>query len=216
MDIQSVTRSYARWAQVYDPTFGAVTDIGRRRAVGRVNATGGEVLEVGVGTGLALRHYRRDLRVTGIDYSEEMLAKAREKVAELGLGQVAALHRMDARELAFADDSFDQVVAMHTMSVVPEPERVLAEMARVCRPGGSVIVVNHFARDKGLLAALEKVAAPMADVLGWHSDFERARVLNEPRLTLVEECTLPPFGMMTLLRFEKSDAGADGIAAIAC
>jgi len=105
---------------------------------------------------------------------------------------------------------------MHIMSVVPEPERVLAEMARVCRPGGSVIVVNHFARDKGLLAAIEKAAAPMADVLGWHSDFDRARVLGDARLTLVEECTLPPFGMMTLLRFEKAASAADGIAAIAC
>jgi len=215
MDIQAVARSYARWAPIYDNTFGAVTQIGRKRAVGRINQSGGAVLEVGVGTGLALRRYDRHLQVTGIDYSEQMLAKAREKVTELGLAQVTLL-QMDARELAFEDESFDHVVAMHIMSVVPEPERVLAEMARVCRPGGSVIVVNHFARDKGLLAAIEKVAAPMADVLGWHSDFDRARVLGDARLTLVEECTLPPFGMMTLLRFEKAASAADGIAAIAC
>ena len=215
MDIQAVARSYARWAPIYDNTFGAVTQIGRKRAVGRINQSGGAVLEVGVGTGLALRRYDRHLQVTGIDYSEQMLAKAREKVADLGLAQVTLL-QMDARELAFEDESFDHVVAMHIMSVVPEPERVLAEMARVCRPGGSVIVVNHFARDKGLLAAIEKVAAPMADVLGWHSDFDRARVLGDARLTLVEECTLPPFGMMTLLRFEKAASAADGIAAIAC
>ena len=215
MDIQAVARSYARWAPIYDNTFGAVTQIGRKRAVGRINQSGGAVLEVGVGTGLALRRYDRHLQVTGIDYSEQMLAKAREKVADLGLAQVTLL-QMDARELAFEDESFDHVVAMHIMSVVPEPERVLAEMARVCRPGGSVIVVNHFARDKGLLAAIEKVAAPMADVLGWHSDFDRARVLGDARLTLVEECTLPPFGMMTLLRFEKTASAADGIAAIAC
>jgi len=215
MDIQAVARSYARWAPIYDNTFGAVTQIGRKRAVGRINQSGGAVLEVGVGTGLALRRYDRHLQVTGIDYSEQMLAKAREKVADLGLAQVTLL-QMDARELAFEDESFDHVVAMHIMSVVPEPERVLAEMARVCRPGGSVIVVNHFARDKGLLAAIEKAAAPMADVLGWHSDFGRARVLGDARLTLVEECTLPPFGMMTLLRFEKAASAADGIAAIAC
>ena len=215
MDIQAVARSYARWAPIYDNTFGAVTQIGRKRAVGRINQSGGAVLEVGVGTGLALRRYDRHLQVTGIDYSEQMLAKAREKVADLGLAQVTLL-QMDARELAFEDESFDHVVAMHIMSVVPEPERVLAEMARVCRPGGSVIVVNHFARDKGLLAVIEKAAAPMADMLGWHSDFGRARVLGDARLTLVEECTLPPFGMMTLLQFEKTASAADGIAAIAC
>ncbi|MDP4031262.1 MAG: class I SAM-dependent methyltransferase [Pseudorhodobacter sp.] len=206
MDIQAVARSYARWAPIYDLTFGALTSAGRRRAVGAINKIGGEVLEVGVGTGLALRRYGRELRVTGIDYSEDMLQKARDKVAELGLEQVTGLHQMDARNLDFADNSFDHVVAMHIMSVVPEPERVLAEMARVCRPGGSVIVVNHFARDHGMLSVIEKVTAPMANLLGWHSDFERDRVLGDARLELVEEYTLPPLGMMTMLRLEKTRA----------
>ena len=133
-----------------------------------------------------------------------MLAKARDKVARNGYAHVEALHQMDARTLEFADNSFDSVAAMHLLSVVPEPERVVSEMARVCKPGGTVLIVNHFARDSGWLARLEKLTAPLENLLGWHSDFERSRVLGDPRLRLVEERTLPPLGMMTLMRLIKS------------
>jgi len=205
MELQAVERSYARWAPIYDRTFGAVTQVGRRRATALLSELGGSVLEVGVGTGLALRHYDRRVTVTGVDYSAEMLEKARAKVDAEGLHNVVALHRMDARKLDFADESFDHVAAMHVISVVPEPEKVMSEIARVLRPGGSVVIVNHFARKAGALALAERVAAPVADLLGWHSDFDRARVLGEASLTLADECTLPPLGMMTLMRFVKSD-----------
>lgn len=206
MDIQAVRRSYARWAPVYDLTFGRITGAGRKRAVTVLNGLGGRVLEVGVGTGLALPGYRPGVEVTGIDASAEMLEKAREKVAELGLTHVKELRVMDARHLEFADGSFDHIAAMHIMSVVPEPERVMAEMARVLRPGGTILIVNHFAREpheNGWLPWFERKLAPLANLLGWHSDFERARVLSTPGLRLVEETHLPPLGMMTLLRLRK-------------
>ncbi len=206
MDIQAVRKSYARWAPIYDKTFGALTRQGRRRAADALNGLGGRVLEVGVGTGLSLPSYRGDVSVTGIDASDEMLAKAREKVTELGLGNVEALRLMDARAMEFPDASFDHVSAMHIMSVVPEPERVMAEIARVLRPGGTVVIVNHFARDaddRSALTLLERVAAPFANLLGWHSDFSKATVMGVPGLDLIEEQHLPPFGMMTLLRFRK-------------
>lgn len=211
MELKAIEKSYARWAPVYDRTFGALTSVGRRRATAILSELGGSVLELGVGTGLALRHYGPGVTVTGVDYSEEMLAKARAKVAGEGLTNVA-LCRMDARALDFPDQSFDHVAAMHVISVVPEPERVMAEIARVVRPGGTVLVVNHFRRDRGALALAERFAAPLADLLGWHSDFDRGRVLGEPRLRLVEEQTLPPLGMMTLMRLVRAgsdDAGAD-------
>ncbi len=146
---EAVTASYRRWAPVYDASFGAFTRLGRRRAVEAVNRRSGTVLEVGVGTGLSLRHYAPHLAVTGIDFSAEMLARARARVDALGLAQVVALRRMDARALDFPDASFDTVVAMHVISVVPEPERVIAEMARVCRPGGEVVLLNHFLHEHG-------------------------------------------------------------------
>lgn len=204
MELGAIQRSYARWAPVYDRTFGAVTQAGRRAAVAHLNARGGSVLEVGVGTGLALPRYARSLRVTGIDVSEEMLEKARDKVRAEGLAHVVALRAMDARALDFPDATFDGVAAMHVLSVVPEPHRVMAEIARVLRPGGQVVLVNHFARTAGPLARVERVMAPFADRLGWHSDFDRAAVLAEPSLRVVEDRPLPPLGMMTFLVLERT------------
>ena len=205
MEPDAVTKSYARWAPVYDRTFGAATTRGRRAAVDHINASGAEkVLEVGVGTGLALPYYRAGLKVTGIDFSAEMLAKARDRVDRERLDAVEALRQMDARALDFPDETFDAVAAMHVISVVPDPERVMAEIARVLRPGGEVVITNHFARDRGLLARLERISAPFADLLGWHSDFRRDTVLKEDALSVAEERPLPPLGMMTFLVLRKS------------
>ncbi|WP_109467444.1 class I SAM-dependent methyltransferase [Albibacillus kandeliae] len=203
MKADSVTTSYRRWAPIYDKTFGALTNPGRQRAVDYVNRRGGSVLEVGVGTGLALSHYARGVEVTGIDYSPEMLSKARKRVTEERLTQVRELRQMDARTLDFPDNSFDFVSAMHVISVVPEPQKVMAEAARVCKPGGKVIIVNHFATEKGFLAVAERVAAPLDHLLGWHSDFPISTVLGEPALVETERCALPPMGMMTWLVLTK-------------
>jgi phosphatidylethanolamine/phosphatidyl-N-methylethanolamine N-methyltransferase len=204
LDIEAVQTSYARWAPVYDRTFGAVTNIGRRRAVEYINGLRGSVLEVGVGTGLSLQHYKPDLQVTGIDFSAEMLAKAQRKVECLHLDQVVALRQMDARTLDFPDNCFDTVATMHVLSVVPEPERVMSEIARVLKPGGKVVITNHFMRTKGTLALLERISAPFANIIGWHSDFAIETVLQEPTLTVEEQKTLPPLGMMTFLVLSKT------------
>lgn len=204
MDIKSIQASYSRWAPVYDRTFGAATNMGRRRAVDYINRRGGSVLEVGVGTGLSLEHYGPHMQVTGIDFSREMLDKAVAKVQRLGLKQVQALRQMDARALDFPDDHFDTVTAMHVLSVVPEPERVMAEIARVCKPGGKVVITNHFARDRGAMAAVERIFAPLANTIGWHSDFRIERVLGQESLVLEERRTLPPLGMMTFLVLAKA------------
>ena len=203
MKIEAVESSYARWAPVYDRTFGAVTDVGRRRAVSFINDRKGHVLEVGVGTGLSLPHYGPEVRITGVDFSAEMLAKAQRKVDALDLKKRVDLQRMDARELAFENASFDTIAAMHVLSVVPEPEKVMAEIARVLKPGGKVVITNHFAKTTGVMAGLERVAAPMANLIGWHSDFKMETILQEPSLQISELRKLPPLGMMTFLVLEK-------------
>lgn len=205
MDIDAVARTYRRWAPVYDFSFGAVSRAARRHAVDHVSRRGGEALEVGIGTGLALPLYDGRVRVTGIDYSDEMLARARKKVADEGLTHVVALRQMDARALDFPDATFDTVVAMFLVSVVPDPERVVAEMARVCRPGGEVVIVNHFATERGTLARIERAFSRFENTLGWHSDFAKERVLGDARLTLVEETAMPPAGLFTYLRFRRHD-----------
>lgn len=203
MQIDAIQKTYRRWAPVYDLTFGRITQGGRILAAEHVNAQGGVVLEVGIGTGLALDYYAPDVRVTGIDLSAEMLREAEARARKRGLKNLAGLYEMDARQIAFPDASFDHVAAMHIMSVVPEPERVLDEMARVCRPGGSVLIANHFAgRAEGWTFA-ERMAAPLADLLGWHSDFAIERVLGHPKLRLEESRQVRPFGLMTFLRFRR-------------
>lgn len=204
MELNAVRNSYARWAPIYDQTFGRLTNAGRRRSVAYINQYTGTVLEVGVGTGLSLPHYKPDLAVTGIDFSEEMLDKARDKVRLRTLDHVTELRQMDARTLDFPDDHFDTVTAMHVLSVVPEPERVMSEIARVCKPGGQVVIANHFARERGFLAILERLTAPLENVLGWHSDFAIERVLQDPRLSVDLNRPHPPFGMMTFLVLRKA------------
>lgn len=205
MQVEAIQRTYRRWAPVYDLAFGRITRGGRELAARHVNAQGGSVLEVGIGTGLALGYYAPSVRVTGIDVSAEMLREAKLRAAKLGLRNVAGLYQMDARAIALPDAAFDHVAAMHIMSVVPEPERVLDEMARLCRPGGSVLIANHFAGRAEGWSLVERMAAPLADLLGWHSDFEIGRVLGHPRLRLEEQRQVRPFGLMTFLRFRRVD-----------
>lgn len=208
MEIEAVKTSYARWAPVYDKTFGVLTSVGRRRAVEYINTLSGSVLEVGVGTGLSLQHYKPHLRVTGIDFSAQMLTKAQSKVDRLGLDHVVDLKQMDARRLEFPDNSFDTVAAMHVLSVVPEPERVMSEIARVLKPGGGVVITNHFMRTQGVLAFLERLSAPFANIIGWHSDFRIETVLNENTLTVETQKPLPPLGMMTFLILRKPEGAS--------
>ncbi len=203
MQIEAIQKTYRRWAPVYDLTFGRITQGGRILAANHVNAQGGVVLEVGIGTGLALEYYAPGVRITGIDLSAEMLREADLRARKKGLKNLAGLYEMDARELAFPDAAFDHVAAMHIMSVVPEPERVLDEMARVCRPGGSVMIANHFAGRAEGWSGIERLAAPLANLLGWHSDFPMERVLGHPKLKLEEQVQVSPFGLMTYLRFRR-------------
>jgi phosphatidylethanolamine/phosphatidyl-N-methylethanolamine N-methyltransferase len=206
VDTESVRHAYRRWAPVYDYTFGQVAEAGRRHAVKIINEREGSVLEVGVGTGLSLPCYGRHLTITGIDLSPEMLDKAREKVERHGLGNVSGLHEMDAGSLAFADESFDTVVAMYVMTVVPEPGRVMRELERVCATGGEVVLVNHFSQEEGVRGFLERKLAPFADYIGWHSVFSLDQVLVCPNLRLIERRALKPFGLFTMLRFVKEPA----------
>lgn len=206
MQVEAIQRSYRRWAPVYDLAFGRITQGGRILAARHVNAQGGSVLEVGIGTGLALAYYSPKVQVTGIDLSAEMLREAELRARKLGLRNVQGLHQMDARAIDLPDASFDHVAAMHIMSVVPEPERVLDEMVRVCRPGGSVMIANHFAGRAEGWSFAERLAAPLSNLLGWHSDFPIERVMGHPGLKLEESRQVRPFGLMTYLRFRRVEA----------
>ena len=202
LDADAVRAAYRRWAGVYDALFGGVSAFGRRRAVAALNAMPGaaRVLEVGVGTGLALPHYRAEKRVTGIDLSAEMLAFARKRVSEQRLDNIEGLHEMDAEATLFADDSFDVAVAMFVASVVPHPRRLLDEMRRVVRPGGHLLFVNHFAAERGPRWWAERALAPLSRKLGWHPDFARTALLPPADMARSGFEAVPPLGLFTLVQ----------------
>jgi len=173
MQIESVKAAYRRYAAVYDAVFGPVLQPGRKAVVQALGLRPGDrVLEVGVGTGLSLPLYPRDVRITGIDVSREMLEKARRRVSRRRIANVDALLEMDAERMSFPDASFDKVVAMYVVSVVERPDRLLDELHRVCRPHGEIYLVNHVRSDNRFIAAVENGLARFSDKLGFHPDFQ--------------------------------------------
>ena len=201
LDADDVRAAYKRWAGIYDVAFGGVSAISRRRAVEVANRMpGSRVLEVGVGTGLALPRYLPTKRITGIDLSAEMLAQAEKRVAEQHIANVEALHEMDAEATSFEDGSFDIAVAMFVASVVPHPRQLLAEMRRVVRPGGNILFINHFAADKGPRWWIERAMAPASRALGWHPDFAMEALFSPEDIVRSRAISMPPFGIFTLIR----------------
>ncbi len=208
MDLQDTLRTYRLFSRSYDVVFGPLFHPGRKDAVRIANDRPRQhILEVGVGTGLSLPHFRGDARVTGIDVSPEMLAKARRRVTRLGLRQVEALQVMDAERMTFPDDSFDAVLAIYVASVVPSPARFAAEMRRVCKPGGTIVIVNHFTSGNPVMRFIEKRLAPLADKIGFHADFPLEDFLASTKLVVREARPSNLFGYWTLLRCANIKSG---------
>lgn len=198
-----VERVYGVLARVYDGFFDWALGPGRRCAVAQLLPKAGEqVLEVGVGTGLSLPLYPVGCDVVGIDISEPMLLLARARLEGLEHASVL-LERMDARTITYADGHFDKVLAPYVISVVPDPDKVLAEIVRVCRPGGTVIVVNHFQSAFRPLAWIEHLLTPLSTWVGFRLDLPVAAVLRTPGLTLIRTRRVNLLGLWTLLEFRR-------------
>jgi phosphatidylethanolamine/phosphatidyl-N-methylethanolamine N-methyltransferase len=201
MDLHDTIRTYRLFSGSYDLVFGPVFHPGRKDAVRIANDRPGQrILEVGVGTGLSLPHFRPDSRVTGIDVSTEMLAKAQRRAKRLRLAHVDDLQLMDAENLEFSDSSFDAVLALYVASVVPNPARFAAEMRRVCIPGGTIVVVNHFTSDNLFARLIEKRLARIAHHIGFHADFPFDTFRRDSQLSIREVRPSNLFGYWKLLR----------------
>lgn len=199
MDLAKIERVYTSYAKIYDRIFGKVFHEGRQSIIQNLNVQPHEkILEVGVGTGLALPMYPRHCQIVGIDFSEGMLDQAKQKAAEHRMGHVE-LHRMDAGEMEFKDDSFDTVVAAYVVTAVPDYRKVVSEMIRVCRPGGRIIMLNHFANDNKAIAAIEKVLSPLTKHLGWRTDLALQTVLDGTPLHVTRKQHVNPLRLWALV-----------------
>ncbi len=206
-----VEEAYARWAPIYDLAFAFVMRPGRKALAAATSQLAGDaprVLDVGVGTGLELPMFAPTLRLIGVDLSMPMLRRARQRVGMARLHNVDGLLVMDAMRLAFPDGSFDAVVAPYVLTVVPDPQACLDEWLRVLKPGGEIILVNHFGAEKGLVARGEVWLGRYSATLGWAPQFPFAVLADwlagQPRAKLVERRALPPLGLFTLARVQKN------------
>ena len=193
VDNHFLSRVYENLAWVYDFTFGPALHPGRVDALQRMSLQAGDrVLEVGVGTGINAALYPRECSVTGIDLSSGMLEKAHERIARKGVRNVR-LMEMDAANLKFADDTFDIVYAPYVISVVPDPVAVVQEMLRVCRPGGRIVILNHFRSSNRVGAWMERIIAPAAKYLGFKSDLDLPAFLVQAGLkpVSIEKVNVP-------------------------
>ncbi|KQO74252.1 class I SAM-dependent methyltransferase [Methylobacterium sp. Leaf88] len=199
-------KAYARWAPVYDVVYDKLTEPAARDAVNAAVACGPRILEAGVGTGLSLGYYPPTSFVCGVDLSEDMLKRARAKVLRRGLRHVRGLQVMDVCRLGYADASFDAVVAQFLITLVPDPEAALSEFLRVIRPGGEIVLANHFGQDTGPVAKVEEIVAPLCTKIGWSSDFKASRIVAWARAHGVEFIGVAPTfpgGFFKILRMRK-------------
>ena len=207
LDKAAIEKAYGRWAPIYDLVFGPIFERARKAAIAAAERIGGRILEVGVGTGLSLPEYRWSNRITGIDLSVPMLRKAKARAREHRLTNVDGFAVMDAQHLGFQDGAFDVVVALYVITVVPNPEATLDEFARVLKPGGEIILLNHLGAEGGPRAALEGFFAQLAKWLGWQPDFPFARLVawaaRHDGIRVIERRPMPPFGHFALIRFAR-------------
>jgi len=199
LDHTNLARVYDFYSRTYDKTFGKVFRESREHAILNLKVRAGErVLEVGVGTGVSLPLYPRDIRIVGIDYSRGMLEQAERRVTEEGLRNVDLLH-MDACKMTFPDSSFDVVLAAYVLTAVPDHRKVMGEMVRVCKPGGRIIFLNHLVNGNKVLAFFERLVSPVCEKLGFRTDLALHHIVEGMPVTVRSEQRVKPLRMWHLV-----------------
>jgi phosphatidylethanolamine/phosphatidyl-N-methylethanolamine N-methyltransferase len=204
IDNNTIVNAYKRYADYYNFYFGRVFHPGRKTAVDLADQTpGNKILEVGVGTGLSLPLYSSEVQVTGIDISPQMLEHAKDLVQAQDLKHVTDLQIMDAENMSFADNSFDCVIAMYVATVVPNPQKFVDEVRRVCKPGGQMIFLNHFNDPKTTFGKAARLLTPFSKHLGWRPNFTLEQFLNETNLEVTKKISVNIADLWTILLSEN-------------
>ncbi|MBI5503882.1 MAG: methyltransferase domain-containing protein [Deltaproteobacteria bacterium] len=199
------SRIYSDLAGLYDHVFTRVFAERIDRVVkGLAIPNGARVLEVGIGTGLSLDAYPRHCSVIGIDLSRDMLDRCEDKM-DPAQHEHIELRQMDALHLEFPDQSFDYVTAFHVITVVPEPRKMLAEMVRVCKPGGKIVIINHFSSERALIRFVVDGVDPITRYLGWSTRLRLHDVLDSGVLVLEKRYKTSPWSLFTIVEARKAN-----------
>lgn len=177
-DSREQAKVYETFAKFYDFIYSWLFLLSHRKVARAASAAGRRILEIGAGTGLVLRHYRPDGEVIAADLSIHMLRKAQDKVRRLNLTHVKGVTAMDACAMGFPDAAFDVVSVPFVITLVPDPEKALDEVARVLRPGGEIVIISRFGAESGLQERVELAIAPLMKRLGLSSSFKVSRVAD--------------------------------------
>jgi phosphatidylethanolamine/phosphatidyl-N-methylethanolamine N-methyltransferase len=193
------SKLYGEFAPLYDKIFGKIFYDRLEYVIEDLEIpAGAKVLEVGAGTGTSFPAYPTHCEITGVDLAPDMLARARRKIEENGWTHLKVME-MNALDLKFPDDTFDYVMAFHVVTVVPDPVRMIAEAKRVCKPGGKIVIVNHFTSDKRFLGSLTQALDPITRWLGWRTDLKLKPFIKATELNVEKRYKLNKTSLYTVL-----------------
>ncbi|RMD85675.1 MAG: methyltransferase domain-containing protein [Candidatus Dadabacteria bacterium] len=197
------SKMYTDLAGLYDHVFTRVFARRIHRVIRGLNIPpGARVLEIGVGTGASLDAYPPHCSVIGIDLSEDMLEQARAKLDPVRHRHIE-LRQMDALNLEFESDSFDYVTAFHVVTVVPDPNRLIREMTRVCKPDGEVVIINHFSSPRRVIRGVVNLVDPITRRLGWSTKLSLDDVMRAAPLSLQQRYKTSPWSLFTIVQARK-------------
>jgi phosphatidylethanolamine/phosphatidyl-N-methylethanolamine N-methyltransferase len=203
------SKLYAEFAPLYDKVFGKIFFSRLRHVIEALDIPrGARVLEVGAGTGTSFPAYPRHCDVIGIDLAPDMLARAQEKILENGWTHLRVME-MNALDLKFPDNSFDYVTAFHVVTVVPDPIRMIQEAKRVCKPGGKIVIVNHFRSTLPLVGSLTAALDPVTRYLGWSTKLRLKPFIEEAELQVDTIYKLSKLSLYTVLLGTKENGRRD-------